>query len=374
MHVPKTGSSFANALYRTACRDYIPDWAYVRTVGVPDPDFGIATYFASCFPSQMEKCWDVGVLHHGAHESLTTWTPKTAAYVTMLREPLQRVVSGYHHDQHDCNECKKHGFSLFQYAKSREIQGMYTKMILGIGRAKSVNQEDLDVSTALQRLEQFAFVGLTSDWDNSVCVFHYLFGGEPFESEFLNVRPGGGDKKFKLDKSEYQSEARPSYDTTELHDQLKAAGALDLADTRIYNLAVSLFETNFKAYQSAPTIKASAADSGSGSYAGMGSAQSQSGIFESGKLFPAAKGPSKSTPNIISGPQSGHNLGPKSGPRGHDDAVTEKGLNESLGGSMNTPIDQLAIEDIEQVENNTSEANVMNDSHPRAGDMGNCEF
>ena len=127
-----------------------------------------------------------------------------------------------------------------------------------------------------------------------MCVFHYLFGGEPFESEFLNVRPGGGDKKFKLDKSEYQSEARPSYDTTELHDELKAAGALDLADTRIYNLAVSLFETNFKAYQAAVDARGVSKSSGKGR-------ESKADKIVKGNHSPAPKGPSKSTPNEILG-------------------------------------------------------------------------
>ena len=36
----------------------------------------------------------------------------------------------------------------------------------------------------------FAFVGLTEEWDLSVCLFHRMFGGECHVREFLDVRPG----------------------------------------------------------------------------------------------------------------------------------------------------------------------------------------
>jgi hypothetical protein len=55
---------------------------------------------------------------------------------------------------------------------------------------------------ALQRLRQAAFLGDTDDWDNSICLFHAMFGGRSSNHSFVNVRPtlaaghqigGGGD-------------------------------------------------------------------------------------------------------------------------------------------------------------------------------------
>ncbi|CAK9071057.1 unnamed protein product [Durusdinium trenchii] len=44
---------------------------------------------------------------------------------------------------------------------------------------------------AVQRLrEGFAFVGLTEEWDLSICLFHAMFGGPCHSSEFHNARPG----------------------------------------------------------------------------------------------------------------------------------------------------------------------------------------
>merc|ERR1719346_762493 len=46
-----------------------------------------------------------------------------------------------------------------------------------------------DTRTALDRLDGFKFVGLTEQWDLSICLFHAMFGGECLQNEFRNMRP-----------------------------------------------------------------------------------------------------------------------------------------------------------------------------------------
>ena len=46
-----------------------------------------------------------------------------------------------------------------------------------------------DVKLALQRLRGFAFIGLTSEWRTSICLFHLKFGTPCRTTELQNVRP-----------------------------------------------------------------------------------------------------------------------------------------------------------------------------------------
>ena len=53
-----------------------------------------------------------------------------------------------------------------------------------------------DVAKAISRLDGFKFVGLTSDWDRSICLFHAKLGGECRAVEFLDSRPTGGNSSY----------------------------------------------------------------------------------------------------------------------------------------------------------------------------------
>lgn len=47
-----------------------------------------------------------------------------------------------------------------------------------------------DVETAVGRIPKLGFVGITEEWNLTVCLFHTRFGGPILASELLNVRPG----------------------------------------------------------------------------------------------------------------------------------------------------------------------------------------
>jgi hypothetical protein len=47
-----------------------------------------------------------------------------------------------------------------------------------------------DLQLALARVSSLGFVGLTGEWDLSICLFHAMYGGDCLPVEFRNVRPG----------------------------------------------------------------------------------------------------------------------------------------------------------------------------------------
>jgi hypothetical protein len=93
--------------------------------------------------------------------------------------------------------------------------------------AESDHAEVPNVTLAIERLDGFAFVGLTEEFDLSVCLFHHMFGGECIDVEFFNMRKG-----------RYESEVETQQFETDLA-QLEALG--DPWDTPLYEAASQRF-------------------------------------------------------------------------------------------------------------------------------------
>ena len=79
---------------------------------------------------------------------------------------------------------------------------------------------------ACNRLQQFAFVGISDSWEASMCFFHAMFGGKLEADELVNVRPGGYKKKADVDCGE----------------------CYDAADEVVYSCAVDIFERYAQQY------------------------------------------------------------------------------------------------------------------------------
>jgi hypothetical protein len=110
------------------------------------------------------------------------------------------------------------------FAEAGGISGCQTKMILGRTCASPRVLTVAEVRRAISILRHdFAFVGLTEDYDESVCLFHRKLGGLPAWAEFLNVRPGRGSGP-------------------EAYDEAPLAGFVDVADEALYAAAKQIFE------------------------------------------------------------------------------------------------------------------------------------
>lgn len=200
IHVPKCGTSFANTLIHYA-NSSIPKDDYISTA-YPDAD----KFLAARYPIDRwfrNVLWTRGDGAWGLHISLSD-----AAYqnfrghvVSMFRRPSSRMFSAYLY--HGVND----PLPLPDQELNRRF-GLVTKMIAGqYGCQDGCTRTHCDgdclhgctvpdcpfikpnVEKALARLDDFKFVGLTTQYDLSVCLFHAMLGGPCLPVEFVNMRP-----------------------------------------------------------------------------------------------------------------------------------------------------------------------------------------
>mmetsp|Transcript_117011 Transcript_117011/g.331133 ORF Transcript_117011/g.331133 Transcript_117011/m.331133 type:complete len:342 (-) Transcript_117011:7-1032(-) len=203
LHFPKCGTSFAGVLARFVCHTetmvlysesdleshwppllQLPDYAGMavpcaRLADTYSPEKVDPSLAFLDFRSNHVPLKDASLAHH---------------VTVMFRSPKQRIVSGYYHDLHDCESLRGPGdalnVSLVDYAHC--AGNCMTNMLTGRTCAERVEPGDIHHQRrqALALVHQLSFVGLTDHWALSMCLFHAMFGGECYESNFSNSRPG----------------------------------------------------------------------------------------------------------------------------------------------------------------------------------------
>jgi len=203
LHIPKCGTSFINTLLHQpgTCpglpEDLVVDGERpLDILGELYPD--LEPYCPGSFLNGSA----VG-FHFGLGADYESFKGKLMVF---LRNPEQRLISSYHHDQHDWPFATPAG-SLLEYA--RVVQGCAVRMFTRSGKwlenapnvcggPEPVTAEE--VSEARRRLwDGFVFVGLTDHWNLSICLFHTMFGGQCRDTDFQNNRPGREDDTVKYD-------------------------------------------------------------------------------------------------------------------------------------------------------------------------------
>jgi hypothetical protein len=170
--------------------------------------------------------------------------------VIMLRQPEQRLISAYHNPPtlewplnpfYYADHSAPHGWpwvpnpqpkNLLEYAKA--LQGCAVKQLTRDGNWPCYNGTAPPTATetqlAVQMLhEGFVFVGLTDQYDLSICLFHKMFGNPCDSHDFMVAHTG----------PEHQ---HTSYDTEELH------GFRDIYDGEVYAAATDVFNKNLQLY------------------------------------------------------------------------------------------------------------------------------
>mmetsp|Transcript_16189 Transcript_16189/g.47235 ORF Transcript_16189/g.47235 Transcript_16189/m.47235 type:complete len:329 (+) Transcript_16189:64-1050(+) len=217
LHVPSTGTSFANTLVTWACPG-LPDTAVVQRAG----DNSFVDDFMKKYQPLCQPGFKLCAKHPPLGKRCNKVMDHRYSFVTMLRDPEQRLISSWYHHKRNCQDSIRGCLpNLETYVQT--VKNCGTRLIVGkhcFGGEKEHYKKGDNV-TALRRLhEEFAFVGLTEEWDLSVCLFHAMFGGSCHRREFLNVRPGEYHKPGQL------------YDTR---------GIGDWQDRRLYKAGTEIF-------------------------------------------------------------------------------------------------------------------------------------
>lgn len=170
-----------------------------------------------------------GHIGFGLHERL----PGSSQYITVLRNPVERVVSQYHYiirtPQHYLyNKIVSNKISLIDYANgdlTREISNDQTRMISGAAKMLGINDNNhyyLDLAKE-NLTKYFCVAGLLERWDETVTVFMHELGWSNLTSKKKNVA--------SYDKS--------AVVTTDVIDVITERNLLDI---QLYHYAEKLFE------------------------------------------------------------------------------------------------------------------------------------
>jgi len=234
VHVPKCGSSFLSTLIhiKGACEN------------LPKNEDEITVTITTSFlvpPSW--KCntsvlgIDIGTF--GGHHYLDMpekggFEARKGRFMIMLRQPEQRLLSAinYNITRHESREANENDLQYYMETHS----GAATKMLSRTGgRWKNPTSDPqpptrAEVETAKSRLRTgFSFIGITDQWDLSICLFNTMFNQTCRSFQFQNSRPTSGN-------------------STSLYDTTTLKGWRDPYDGELYAVGLQTFASNLKEY------------------------------------------------------------------------------------------------------------------------------
>mmetsp|Transcript_18462 Transcript_18462/g.34595 ORF Transcript_18462/g.34595 Transcript_18462/m.34595 type:complete len:325 (-) Transcript_18462:17-991(-) len=249
IHFPKCGSSLLNTII------HMPGFCPVLDNVTMSAEIQGVCFLNAWLPQGcQQQCNTDYFLCARPHHPVGNYSKQRGHLVGMFRDPDQRILSGYHDElpfaapttNADYTKtivegiCDPEALARAMSLPKRPIQefaeswkGGMTFQLLAPPDAQSNNPNRTkmtqeDAAEAARRVtEGFAFVGITEEWDLSICLFHKTFGGTCRASDFTNTRPTFPGKS-----------ANTSYDTSEL------MGWHDDIDENVYAAALGVFHKN----------------------------------------------------------------------------------------------------------------------------------
>lgn len=171
---------------------------------------------------------------HGTFRQFEKVCKPSSIFITMLREPIDRVLSTYYYlttspENFYYNQVKAMGLKEFINWDSRDrwiIDNHQTRLITGTNLISQT--PDLNEAKRIIR-DRFKFVGLLERFTDSIQLLSYIFGWQFAEENrkvnITSTRP----KKTEL--------------ASQIIDDIKAINQLDI---ELYNYAAQLFEEQYK--------------------------------------------------------------------------------------------------------------------------------
>jgi hypothetical protein len=230
LHLPKTAGSTLTTVLRWQSRRFGPE-GMLRLTSVEE---GFAE-LDRLSPEQLIRLRVLmGHFPYGVHEHL----PMPSRYITMIRDPVKRVVSVYRfvlsrpaHPVHGI--VTSSSMTLDEYVTSgvhsRQVENALTRQLAGIAEEDDEELTDRHLQAATANLQSFLAVGLTERFDESLILFKRILGwSTPFYFS-RNVSRAGPS---------------PVGVSSDVLERIAERNALDL---QIYELARSLFRSNVEA-------------------------------------------------------------------------------------------------------------------------------
>ncbi len=175
-----------------------------------------------------------GHMGFGLHREL----PRRAVYITLLRNPIDRVISRYYQEERDpyshLHQSINAGMSLPEYAKfyaeAAEMDNLQTRMIAGNWNNRGYGPcTPLMLTTAKENLQKrFVVTGLTERFDAFYLLLTETFGWRPVYYQSYNVS-----------RNRTRADRHPS-------ETVEAIGRYNLYDFELYDFAQDLFEEQIR--------------------------------------------------------------------------------------------------------------------------------
>ena len=172
--------------------------------------------------------------------------------VAMFRRPSQRLISAYLDNLHAWGlspsarrVLKTRARSVAAFVRFPGIAGCMAKMLAGHQCAAEVGLRDgklVRAALAVLRSDRFAFVGLTEEWDTSICLLHRMLPGasRPLLAEFRHL--GHSVNSHRALSWLPHSDVEGEYNESVLD------GFVDEADEAVYLEAERIFQRDLRRY------------------------------------------------------------------------------------------------------------------------------
>lgn len=288
LHIPKTGTSFLNAVMSLACDAGWPHtlgrelehlfWSrnsmnrgcaggFTSSKSTPQKLAAFRATVGDAFLAPRDNGW---YRSPPGHAGFGPWAEANAPLaVTLLRQPEQRLLSGFYAGKHGWHGERNRNPTPRVYAE--KLQGCQVRYLTRGGEQCNSRQPPptpAEVQRAILTLKRLQFVGLSDEWDLTICLWHRMFGGAHTEghgaappwwarcnaTHFRNTRPTGLPLAVSQTATMHAATTR---------DVSLLGGFRDEADRRLYAIARLLFkrrlvEFNVTAASCAPCFNAHA--------------------------------------------------------------------------------------------------------------------
>ena len=176
IHIPKAaGTTFRDVLER----EYEPEQTFV----IRDNEFRESLQDFNNLPRQrqVEIKLLVGHMPFGAHKFLTD----PAAYITLMREPVDRIISHYYYVRrnpghklyHQVTSCKMDLIDYVCSGISRELDNGQTRLISGMNSVSIGECSEKMLNQAIDNIHtHFVVIGLVERFDETLILMRHKLG------------------------------------------------------------------------------------------------------------------------------------------------------------------------------------------------------